>query len=306
MSNDLTSKININALDSLFGNDKESTDKMNDQIVEIPLAELHPFPNHPFKVVDDEKMWENVDSIQKHGVIVPGIVRRRPAGGYEIIAGHRRKRACELAGFETMPVFIRDLTDDEAVIVMVDSNIQREKLLPSEKAKAYKMKYEALKHQGKISDEPGNSLEKIGAETGESRSTVQTYIRLADVNDEIMDMIDDNKISLKQGVNISTLKEEEQKELADIMYDNDIIPSLEQTKEIKQLSKDNEFTLNALKDMLLKDKKEKPAEDVVKEKPRKIVVNNDILKKYVPSEYTDKEIEDLIESLLLAWYMSRK
>ena len=199
-------KIKLSSFDDLFGTQEAGTG--TEQVQEIPLCELHEFRGHPFKVVDDEKMQETVESIKNYGVLMPGIARPRAEGGYEIIAGHRRRHGCELAGLSTMPMFVRDYTDDEATIIMVDTNIQREDILPSEKARAYSMKYEAMKHQGKKGT--GNSLDEVGEAAGESGKTVQRYIWLSRLSDELLEMVDKKKIGLVQGVDISFLTEQAQ------------------------------------------------------------------------------------------------
>lgn len=287
------SKIKLNSIDSLFGNVNTSNeiDATKEEVIEVNLSDLHTFKNHPFRVVDDEKMQETVESIKERGVLVPGIVRRRINGGYEIISGHRRKRACELAGLTTMPVFVRDLTDDEAVIVMVDSNIQREEILPSEKAKAYKMKYEAMKHQG-VSKGEGSSLEQMSEELGESKTTIQRYITIADMNDNLLKMIDDKKIGLTQGVTISSLSDNEQQKLSDIIEETSVVPSLAQSSEIKDMSKKGTFEENLVKALLTN----KP---VVKKK--NITIKADKIKDYFPEDYSEEQIVRLIISLLDEW-----
>lgn len=287
------SKINLKSIDSLFGNVNTSNeiDATKEEVIEVKLSDLHTFKNHPFRVVDDEKMQETVDSIKEHGVLVPGIVRRRINGGYEIISGHRRKRACELAGLDTIPVFVRDLTDDEAVIVMVDSNIQREEILPSEKAKAYKMKYEAMKHQG-ISKGEGRSLEQMSEEVGESKTTIQRYISIADMNEDLLQMIDEKKIGLTQGVTMSALSDNEQKKLSDIIKETDIVPSNAQSSEIKDMSKNGTFEENLVRALLTN----KPAV-----KKKNITIRADKLKEYIPEDYSEEQIIDLIMSLLEEW-----
>ena len=287
------SKIKLNSIDSLFGNVNTSNeiDATKEEVIEVNLSDLHTFKNHPFRVVDDEKMQETVESIKERGVLVPGIVRRRINGGYEIISGHRRKRACELAGLTTMPVFVRDLTDDEAVIVMVDSNIQREEILPSEKAKAYKMKYEAMKHQG-VSKGNGSSLEQMSEELGESKTTIQRYITIADMNDNLLKMIDDKKIGLTQGVTISSLSDNEQQKLSDIIEETSVIPSLAQSSEIKDMSKNGTFEENLVKALLTN----KPVT-----KKKNITIKADKIKDYFPEDYSEEQIVNLIISLLDEW-----
>ena len=287
------SKIKLNSIDSLFGNVNTSNeiDATKEEVIEVNLSDLHTFKNHPFRVVDDEKMQETVESIKERGVLVPGIVRRRINGGYEIISGHRRKRACELAGLTTMPVFVRDLTDDEAVIVMVDSNIQREEILPSEKAKAYKMKYEAMKHQG-VSKGEGTSLEQMSEELGESKTTIQRYITIADMNDNLLKMIDDKKIGLTQGVTISSLSDNEQQKLSDIIEETSVVPSLAQSSEIKDMSKKGTFEENLVKALLTN----KPVA-----KKKNITIKADKIKDYFPEDYSEEQIISLIISLLDEW-----
>ena len=287
------SKINLQSIDSLFGNTNTSSeiDATKEEVIEVNISDLHTFKNHPYRVVDDEKMQETVESIKEHGVLVPGIVRRRINGGYEIISGHRRKRACELAGLTKMPVFVRDLTDDEAIIVMVDSNIQREEILPSEKAKAYKMKYEAMKHQG-ISKGEGSSLEQMSEELGESKTTIQRYITLADMNDDLLHMIDEKKIGLTQGVTISSLSDNEQQKLADIIKETSVIPSQAQSSEIKDMSKKGTFEENLVRALLT----DKPVP-----KKKNITIKADKIKDYIPEGYSEEQIVNLIISLLDEW-----
>ena len=227
-------KVKLNSFDDLFGASDMTAG--TDQVQEIPLSELYEFRGHPFKVLDDEKMQETVESIKNYGVLMPGIARPRAEGGYEIIAGHRRKHGCELAGLSTMPMFIRDYNDDEATVIMVDTNIQREDILPSEKAKAYSMKYEAMKHQGKKGN--GSSLDEVGEAAGESGKTVQRYIWLARLSDELLDMVDKKKIGLVQGVDISFLTEQAQEWVQVIMEDLGCSKST-CTKIMRELDSDN-------------------------------------------------------------------
>ncbi len=306
------SNIKLNSLDTLFGNTSTSNeiDPTKEEIIEVKLSDLHTFENHPFRVVDDDKMQETVDSIKEHGVLVPGIVRRRTKGGYEIISGHRRKRACELAGLETMPVFVRDLTDDEATIVMVDSNIQREEILPSEKAKAYKMRYEAMKHQGKAKGS-GKSLDQLSEETGDSKTTIQRYIKIADINEDLLDLIDQKKMGLTQGVELASLNEEEQEEVYEVAKETSIIPSLAQSVEIKEMSRRGELDHQSVKDILegksetskikKDEKKEEKIKDTKKKESRKIILKEDILTKYFSNEFTEDQMTDIIIKLLEDW-----
>ena len=249
--NSVASNIKLNSLDELFGNTSTSSDidSTKEEVLEVSLSDLHTFSHHPFRVIDDEKMDETVESIKEHGVLVPGIVRRRAKGGYEIISGHRRKRACEKAGLKTMPVFVRDLTDDEATIVMVDSNIQREEILPSEKAKAYKMKYDAMKHQGKAGGK-GESLNQMSDEVGESRKTLQRYIKIADLNDELLELIDKKDMGFTQGYELAFLTPDEQNIVYELIQETSIIPSLSQSNLIKDLSRRGEFSAYSAKNVL--------------------------------------------------------
>ncbi|SDB01854.1 ParB/RepB/Spo0J family partition protein [Eubacterium oxidoreducens] len=258
------------------------------QIVELPLNELHEFKNHPFRVIDDEKMAETVDSIKEYGVLVPGIARPRPEGGYEILAGHRRRHASELAGKETMPMIIKDVSDDEAVLIMVDSNIQREELLPSEKAKAYSMKYEALKHQGVNG---GRSLDKMAKEAREGAKTVQRYISLSKLVEELMKLVDDGKLGIVQGVDFSQLTEEEQKILYVVLSDMKCSVSTEQSGKIKEIAKAGKFTRESVLGVLV----------VVKPKVRKVTFNAKKLDSYFDSTMTNEDIEELIIRLLDEW-----
>ena len=222
--------IQFTSYESLLGIESENID-ITDKIIQVPIAELHTFDNHPFKVCDDEKMQETIDSIRENGVLVPGIVRKRQSGGYEIISGHRRKHACMVLGLKTMPVIVRELTDDEAVIVMVDANIQRETLLPSEKAKAYKMKYEAMKHQGKNAG--GLTLDEIGREAGESGKTVQRFIWLSRLDDELLTMVDEKKLGFSQGVSLSFLQEDSQQKVKNVVKNHRLKISTAQADQIK-------------------------------------------------------------------------
>ena len=288
------SKIRLSSIDSLFGNTETSNDidVTKEQVIEVPLADLHEFKGHPFRVQDDEKMEETVESVREHGVLVPGIVRIRTKGGYEIIAGHRRKHACELAGLETMPVFVRNLTDDEATIVMVDSNIQREESLPSEKAKAYKMKYEAMKHQGAAGGKSGRSLEEMSADSGESAKKIQRYIYLARLNDDLLGLVDEKKLGMAQGVDLSFLTQEEQAVLFDVMTELSVIPSMLQSAEIKALSKERAFDVMAVRAVLVGE---------VKPKKRNITIRSDRISEYFSDDYSEEAITEVILELLEEW-----
>ena len=280
-------KIKIDSFDDLFGSSEVITD--NNPIQEILLSDLYEFKGHPFKVLDDEKMQETVESIKNYGVLMPGIARPRAEGGYEIIAGHRRKHGCELAGLSTMPMFIRDYNDDESIVIMVDTNIQREDILPSEKARAYSMKYEAMKHQGKKGS--GSSLDEVGEAAGESGKTVQRYIWLARLSDELLDMVDKKKIGLVQGVDISFLAEQEQEWVQVIVEETGISISTTQSAKLKECGKSGELTLAMVRLILTE---EKP-------KARKVTIKADKIGKYFTEDYSDEDIENIIYQLLEEW-----
>lgn len=280
-------KIKLSSFDDLFGTQEASTG--TEQVQEIPLCELHEFRGHPFKVLDDEKMQETVESIKNYGVLMPGIARPRAEGGYEIIAGHRRRHGCELAGLSTMPMFVRDYTDDEATIIMVDTNIQREDILPSEKARAYSMKYEAMKHQGKKG--AGNSLDEVGEAAGESGKTVQRYIWLSRLSDELLEMVDKKKIGLLQGVDISFLTEQAQEWVQAIMEETGTNISTVQSAKLKEYGKKGELTMPMVRLILTE---EKPRE-------RKVTLKAEKISRYFPEEYSESEIEKVIIELLEAW-----
>lgn len=280
-------KIKLSSFDDLFGTQEAGTG--TEQVQEIPLCELHEFRGHPFKVVDDEKMQETVESIKNYGVLMPGIARPRTEGGYEIIAGHRRRHGCELAGLSTMPMFVRDYTDDEATIIMVDTNIQREDILPSEKARAYSMKYEAMKHQGKKGT--GNSLDEVGEAAGESGKTVQRYIWLSRLSDELLEMVDKKKIGLVQGVDISFLTEQAQEWVQVIMEETGANISTTQSAKLKEYGKKGELTMPIVSLILTE---EKPRE-------RKVTLKAEKISRYFPEEYSESEIEKVIIELLEAW-----
>ena len=279
-------KIKLNSYDDLFGASQVSAG--TEQVQEIPLLELHEFRGHPFKVADDEKMQETVESIKNYGVLMPGIARPRAEGGYEIISGHRRKHGCELAGLSTMPVFVRDYSDDEATIIMVDSNIQREDILPSEKARAYAMKYEAMKHQG---SKGGSTLDEVGEAAGESGKTVQRYVRLARLSDELLHLVDAKKIGISQGVDISFLTGEQQRYVADVLLETGGSVSSVQSAKLKEYGKSGELTAAMVRLILTE---EKPKE-------RKVTIKGDKISRYFPEEYSNDEIEDVIIRLLEEW-----
>lgn len=277
-------KIKMNRFDDLFGSPVDA-----EQVIEAKLEELHTFKNHPFRVLDDEKMEETAESIKKYGVLVPGIARPGAGGGYEIIAGHRRKRGCELAGFSTMPVIVRDYTDDEATIIMVDSNIQREDVLPSEKAKAYAMKYEAMKHQG---SKGGSTLEEVGEAAGDSRKTVQRYVWLSRLIPELLELVDRKKLGISQGADISFLAEEGQRWVLEVLEETGISVSNAQAAKLKEYGKSGELTLTVVRLVLAE---EKPKE-------RKVTIKGEKINKYFPEDYSSGDIEDVIIRLLEEWH----
>ena len=281
MSRTIAGKIKINSFADIVGGDDSA-------VTEVPLSDLHTFKDHPFRVLDDEKMEETVESIKERGVLMPGIVRPRIGGGYEIIAGHRRKRACELAGLKTMPVVIRKYTDEEAVVAMVDTNLQRVEILPSEKARAYRMKYDAMKHQG---SEGGNTLDEIGDTAGDSGKTVQRYICLSNLTDTLLGYVDTKKLPIVSGVQLSYLKEKEQVWIEDIISETEIVVSSSQAEKIKGYSQSGELTKALLKEILTD---EKP-------KPRKFVMKDDKISKFFSDDVTDEEIEETIIRLLEEW-----
>ena len=282
------SKIKMESFDDLFGG-SSAQETGAEQIINAPLADLHEFKDHPFKVLDDEKMEETTESIRLYGVLVPGIARPRAGGGYELIAGHRRKHGSERAGKTEMPIIIRNYSDDEATIIMVDSNIQREDILPSEKAKAYKMKYEAMKHQGKKGK--GSSLDEVGEAAGESGKTVQRYIWLARLSDELLDMVDKKKIGLVQGVDISFLTEQGQEWVQGILEETGASISTTQSSKLKEYGKNGELTLPMVRLILAE---EKPKE-------RKVTIKADKISRYFTEDYSSEDIENIIYQLLEEW-----
>lgn len=281
MNKSVVGKIQLNTFDDLVGGEGTA-------ITEVPLSELHTFRDHPFQVLDDEKMDETVESIKQYGVLMPGIVRPRDDGGYEIIAGHRRKRACELAGLETMPVVIKEMTDDEAVVAMVDSNIQREDILPSEKAHAYRMKFDVMKHQGSAG---GNTLEEIGEAAGECGRTVQRYIALSYLSDTLLRYVDTKKLPIRSGVELSYLTDSEQKWIEIFISEFKVVISPGKAAKIKMYSVNKELTEALLREILISDDP----------KPVKVVLKADILSEYFPDEMPAETIEEFIIRLLDEW-----
>lgn len=280
-------KVKLNSFDDLFGTEQPQTGI--EQVQEIALSELHEFKGHPFKVLDDEKMQETVESVREHGVLMPGIARPMKDGGYEIIAGHRRRYACELVGLTTMPMFIRDYTDDEATIIMVDSNIQREDILPSEKAKAYRMKYDAMKHQG--SKEGGLTLGELGEAAGESAKTVQRYIWISRLSDSLLDMVDAKKIGIMQAVDLSFLSEDAQQWVLVAIQETNVVITTQQSAMLKESDKKGELTFPMVRMML---EKEKTVE-------RKVVIKTERINNYFPATYSREQIENIIYQLLENW-----
>ena len=297
-------KIELASVDDLFSTEEGRQDAKLEKIQEIPLSELHPFRNHPFKVKDDEAMMETADSIKQYGVLVPAIARPDPEGGYELVAGHRRHRASELAEKETMPVSVRDLDDDAATIIMVDSNLQRESLLPSERAFAYKMKLDAMKHQGERVDLTSSQLgtklradEILAQQAGSSRNQVQRYIRLTELIPELMDMVDEKKIALNPAYELSFLKKEEQVDLLDAMDSEQATPSLSQAQRLKKYSQEGHLTLDMMRVIMGEEKKS----DL-----DRVTFTSDTLRKYFPKSYTPQRMQETIIKLLEAWQKKRQ
>ena len=294
----------LKSVDDIFQTEENRADAQRERVQEIPLDQLKPFRNHPFKVRDDQRMLDTVDSIREYGVLVPAIARPDPEGGYELISGHRRKRGCEMAGLQTMPVIIRDLDDDAAVLVMVDSNIQREELLPSERAFAYKMKLEALKHQGARSDLTSSQLgtklradELLAQQAGESRNQVQRFIRLTELISELLDMVDERKLAFNPAVEVSYLKRDEQRMLLEAMDAEQTTPSLSQAQRLKKFSQEGRLTEEAMSAIMSEEKKSEMD---------KVTLRSDTLRRYFPKSYTPKQMEQTIIKLLDAWQKQRQ
>jgi len=296
--------IKLTSVDDLFSTEESRADENREKVVEIPLTELFPFKDHPFKVIDNEEMVETAESVKKYGILVPAIARPRDEGGYELIAGHRRKRACELAELETMPVIVRNLDDDEAIIIMVDSNLQRESILPSERAFAFKMKLEAIKRQGARTDLTSSQLgtklpradEIIAEQVGSSRNQIQRYIRLTHLIPEILSMVDEKKIAFNPAVELSYLKKEEQTDLLEAMDMEQATPSLSQAQRLKKFSNEGKLTLEVMSAIMSEEKKG----DL-----DKVTLTGDTLKKYFPKSYTPKQMQDTIIKLLEGWHKKR-
>ena len=296
--------ISLSSYDDIFETDTSRNEAKQERVQEISLSELHPFEGHPFKVVDDEEMQKTVESVRDFGVLTPAIARPDPDGGYEIISGHRRHRASELAGKETMPVIVREMDDDAAIILMVDANLQRETILPSERAFAYKMKLDAIKHQGArsdlTSDQVGPKLtaaEKVAEEANDSQTQVKRYIRLTELTPELLDMVDSGQIKFNPAVELSYLAKEEQKDFLEAMDYAQAAPSLSQAQRIKKLAQEGDCTLDAMCEIM---------NEMKKDEMDKVTLKTSVLRKYFPKSYTNKQMEDKIIQLLEQWQKKRE
>ncbi len=295
----------LKGLDDLFSTEENRQEEQREQVQQIPIDDLHPFTNHPFKVLDDEAMTRTVESIAQYGVLAPLIARPRPDGdGYEIISGHRRQYAAKLAGLDTLPVIVRQMSDDAAVILMVDSNLQREHILPSERAFAYKMKLEALKNQGArsdlTSDQVGQklwSVEQVASDVGESKTQIQRFIRLTSLIPELLDMVDEKKIAFNPAVELSYLDESQQRDFLEAMEDTQNAPSLSQAQRLKKLAQEGHFSYDVAFAVMGEEKKDELD---------KVVIKNDTLRKYFPRSYTPKQMEDTIIKLLDQWQLKKQ
>ena len=298
-------KIELTSLDDLFSTEENRQEAKLEKIRDIPLSELHPFKNHPFHVRDDEAMMETADSVRQYGVLVPAIARPDPKGGYELVSGHRRHRASELAGMETMPVIVRELDDDAAVLVMVDSNLQRENILPSERAFAYKMKLEAIKHQGirsdltsrQLGEKSQTSIQLVANQSGESQRQVQRYIRLTELVPDLLNMVDERKIALNPAYELSFLKKEEQEQLLDAMDSEQATPSLSQAQRLKKFSQEGHLTPDVMCAIMSEEKKSEWD---------RVTLTSETLRKYFPKNYTPKKMQETIVKLLEAWQRQRQ
>ena len=296
--------VSLKGADDIFSTEESRQEQQREQVQQIPIDELFPFKNHPFKVLDDESMQRMVESVEQYGVLSPLIARPRPEGGYEIISGHRRQHAAELAGLETLPVIVRDMSDDAAVILMVDSNLQREHILPSERAFAYKMKLDAIKNQGVRSDLTSpqvaskfRSDDEVAKGQGISGDTVRRFIRLTNLIPELLDMGDNKTVSFNPAVQLSYLSPEQQQEVIRAMDDTQNFPSVSQAKRIKKLAQDGTFTTETVVAIMGEAKKDELD---------KVVIKNDTLKKYFPRSYTPKQMEDTTIKLLEQWHKKRQ
>lgn len=295
----------LKGLDDLFSTEEKRQEEQREQVQQIPIDALHPFTNHPFKVLDDEAMTRTVESIAQYGVLAPLIARPRPDGdGYEIISGHRRQYAAKLAGLDTLPVIVRNMDDNAAVLLMVDSNLQREHILPSERAFAYKMKLEALKNQGArsdlTSDQVGQklwSVEQVASDAGESKTQIQRFIRLTNLIPELLDMVDEKKISFNPAVELSYLDESQQRDFLEAMRDTQNAPSVSQAQQLKKMAQQGEFSYEKAFDVMGQEKKSE--QDTV-------TIKNETLRKYFPRSYTPRQMEEKIIQLLDAWQQQRQ
>ena len=290
--------VSLKGADDIFSTEESRQEQQREQVQQIPIGELFPFKNHPFKVLDDESMQRTVESVEQYGVLSPLIARPRPEGGYEIISGHRRQYAAKLAGLDTLPVIVRQMSDDAAVILMVDSNLQREHILPSERAFAYKMKLDAIKNQGARSDLTSTqvaqklSVEKVGDDAGVSKDTIRRFIRLTNLIPELLDMVDEKKISFNPAVELSYLDESQQRAFLEAMNDTQNAPSLSQAQHLKKMAQQGEFSYEKAFDVMGQEKKSE--KDTV-------TIKNETLRKYFPRSYTPKQMEEKIIQLLDAW-----
>ena len=293
--------VSLKGADDIFSTEESRQEQQREQVQQIPIGELFPFKNHPFKVLDDESMQRTVESVEQYGVLSPLIARPRPDGdGYEIISGHRRQHAAQLAGLDALPVIVRNMDDDAAVLLMVDSNLQRENILPSERAFAYKMKLEAIKNQGARSDLTSGqivqksklSIERVAEDAGEGYKTVQRFIRLTNLIPELLDMVDEKKIAFNPAVELSYLDESQQRDFLEAMNDNQNAPSLSQAQRLKRLAQEGHFSYDVAFAVMGEEKKDELD---------KVVIKNDTLRKYFPRSYTPKQMEDTIIKLLEQW-----
>ena len=297
-------KLSLTSYDEIFSTEESRADSQREKVMQIPLADLHPFKNHPFKVQDDERMQDTAESIREYGVLVPAIVRPREEGGYEIVAGHRRKRGCEIAGLDTMPAIIRDLDDDAATIIMVDSNIQRETLLPSERAFAYKMKLDAIRRQGERRDLTSSqvgmklqALDIVGQQAGDSRNQVHRYIRLTNLIPELLDMVDNRKIAFNPAVELSYLKQDEQTELLDAMDSEQATPSLSQSQRLKKFSQEGRLSIDVMRAIMSEEKKSEVD---------KVILSMSEVSKVCPPGYTPLQVSEYIMKVLTREWKKQK
>ena len=292
--------VSLKGADDIFSTEESRQEQQREQVQQIPIGELFPFKDHPFKVLDDESMQRTVESVEQYGVLSPLIARPRPEGGYEIISGHRRQHAAQLAGLDALPVIVRQMDDDAAVLLMVDSNLQRENILPSERAFAYKMKLEAIKNQGARSDLTSGqivqksklSIERVAEDAGEGYKTVQRFIRLTNLVPELLDMVDEKKIAFNPAVELSYLDEAQQRDFLEAMNDTQNAPSLSQAQRLKKLAQEGHFSYDVAFAVMGEEKKDELD---------KVVIKNDTLRKYFPRSYTPKQMEDTIIKLLEQW-----